>query len=122
MVAKILFDGTKKSALGEWHEAAASTDLAEGQGLQVQRGHDRIYLCRSQGFAHAVEDRCTHGEAAFSESGRVRSGFLLCLAHGARFDLASGRCLGAMRCPQLRRWRVLEENGAIFLGEEYPPG
>ncbi len=122
MVIKILCDMERETTLAEWHEAAASGDLADEQGLQVQKGRDRIYLCRSQGVAHAVEDRCSHGEAVFSESGRVRRGALLCLAHGARFDLASGRCLGAMRCPQLRRWHVREEDGVIFLGAEYPPG
>jgi 3-phenylpropionate/trans-cinnamate dioxygenase ferredoxin subunit len=44
------------------------------------------------GRLHALADTCSHEEISLSE-GFVEGGHIECWAHGARFDLATGRAL-----------------------------
>lgn len=53
-----------------------------------------ILITQSSGIDYAVLDRCTHAESAL-HGGRVRRGTIMCPLHGARFDLATGKCTGS---------------------------
>lgn len=88
------------------------------EGKEVQ-----AFAVRHEGAIRAYVNVCTHralpldlGEGGFfSESGRT----LRCKAHGARFDPATGACVGGL-CPEgtaLTALRVEEREGALyFLG------
>jgi anthranilate 1,2-dioxygenase ferredoxin component len=64
-------EGKLATVINRWHVLAAKTD----EGL------------------FAVNDRCTH-QAALLSAGRIRRGAIMCALHGARFEIASGKCLG----------------------------
>lgn len=53
----------------------------------------RILIARAGGDFFALNDRCSHAASPLS-TGRLRHGAIMCPLHGARFDLASGRCIG----------------------------
>lgn len=77
-----------------WHTVIAESDFpAEGK-VTTRLGGWHVLLARTEDGFSAVNDRCTH-QAAFLSTGKIRRGSVMCPLHGARFELATGRCLGA---------------------------
>ena len=68
-------------------------ELAPASAKRVVLGGYPIAVVRdSDGTVHAIGDRCTHGEISLSD-GFVEDCTIECWAHGARFDLTSGKPL-----------------------------
>lgn len=61
----------------------------------VTVGDRRILLCRSATGIHAMDDMCPH-QLLSLDGARVRSNFILCPHHGARFSLEDGRSLSSI--------------------------
>ena len=94
-----------------FHDLIADSDFPEdGKVATIVNGW-HVLLAKIDGAYHAVNDRCTHAASHLS-TGRIRRGAAMCPLHGARFDIASGKCLGgAYR--DLRVFAVRHENGRI---------
>jgi len=108
--------------MGEtWHPVMAQSDFpAEGK-LSVSLAGWRVLLALTEEGFHAVNDRCTH-QAALLSGGRIRRGAVMCPLHGARFDMASGRCIGSAYA-DLRTFPVRVLQGAIEVCvPDQPPG
>ncbi|MEY4720765.1 MAG: hypothetical protein RIQ46_490 [Pseudomonadota bacterium] len=58
----------------------------------------RVLIAKVAGEYLALNDRCTHAASPLS-TGRLRHGAIMCPLHGARFDLASGKCIGGAYRP-----------------------
>jgi len=99
-----------------WHHAGRASTLGELDRRVVNIGTQEVLVCRAGGVVHAVHNRCPHAEASLAE-GRISATSILCMAHGARFELATGKHLGAMRCPPLKRRAVKVEGDEIWVGE-----
>ena len=94
-----------------WHPFVAEAEFPEeGKLAKRVEGWSVLVVRTEQGF-NAVNDRCTH-QASLLSGGRVRRGAIMCPLHGARFDVATGRCLGGAY-PDLRRFPLRVENGMI---------
>ncbi len=91
--------------------AIASATVAEGASVASVIGGWPVLLARVDGRVCAVINRCSHAASALSE-GRVRRGQIMCPLHGARFDLATGRCVGGPYEP-LKTFPVHEADGQI---------
>ncbi|MBC2669900.1 Rieske (2Fe-2S) protein [Novosphingobium piscinae] len=104
-----------------WHPALAETDLpADGKATALLGGW-HVLIVRDDTGLHALNDRCTH-QAALLSPGRVRRGAVMCPLHGARFEVASGRCLGGAY-PDLRTFPVRSTDGMIEVAvPDAPPG
>jgi anthranilate 1,2-dioxygenase ferredoxin component len=61
--------------------------------LSTQVNGWHVLVCKLEDGFHAVNDRCTHAASMLS-TGRIRRGTIMCPLHGARFDLATGTCIG----------------------------
>ena len=84
------FAGRKgETQLSGFVAVAAVSDLPPGAKKLVNVGGVEVLLCNSLDRVFAVENRCSHAEERL-DCGRVRSGWIACPVHGARFDLASG--------------------------------
>jgi anthranilate 1,2-dioxygenase ferredoxin component len=83
---------------------------AEGK-VALRLGGWHVLVARTESGFHAVNDRCTH-QAAQISTGRVRRGVVMCPLHGARFELATGRCVGGAY-PDLRTFPVRVVDGRI---------
>jgi anthranilate 1,2-dioxygenase ferredoxin component len=59
----------------------------------IEKNGWRVLIARVDGGYHALNDRCPHAASPLS-TGRLRHGVIMCPLHGARFELASGKCLG----------------------------
>jgi len=94
-----------------WHRLQSESDLAEGEIKVHAVGGWQVLLARSEGELVAINDRCTH-QAARLSTGRIRRGAVMCPLHGARFELASGRCLGGAY-PAVRRFELRVEEGMV---------
>jgi 3-phenylpropionate/trans-cinnamate dioxygenase ferredoxin component len=67
-----------------------SEKLHEGQKLLVQVDGNDVLLAKIGGKVYAVRNICTHGGAPLS-SGKLRSYAICCEAHGAFFDMRTGK-------------------------------
>ncbi len=97
-----------------WQRVAALADLAEDAALAVKLGSLRIALYRLDGEVHALEDVCTHALALLSQ-GFIENGAVECPLHGARFDIATGRCLSPPATVDLRTYAVRVEGGEVYV-------
>lgn len=96
------------------HDVLAADALAPGELTGVRAGDWFVVLLRADSGAwYALNDRCPHAAARLS-GGRLRGGNIMCPLHGARFEPASGRCLGGPYAP-VRTFPVREENGRIIV-------
>lgn len=76
-----------------WHRVIAESDFPAEDKTTAVLGGWHVLVARTDDGFHAVNDRCTH-QAALLSTGRVRRGAIMCPLHGARFEVATGRCLG----------------------------
>jgi anthranilate 1,2-dioxygenase ferredoxin subunit len=104
-----------------WHTIIPESEFPEAGKLSTKVAGWYILIAKADDGYHAVNDRCTH-QAALLSGGRIRRGAVMCPLHGARFELASGKCIGgAYR--DLRTFALRIENGAIAaLVPDAPPG
>ena len=72
-----------------WVEVLTEDQVADGRGVRVEVGGERIAVFRDGDRLFATADRCSHAEASLSE-GEVFDGEVECPRHGAVFDLTSG--------------------------------
>jgi nitrite reductase/ring-hydroxylating ferredoxin subunit len=105
-----------------WHHLMAEAAFpADGKYAARIAGWHVLVLRGDDGALRAVNDRCTH-QAALLSGGRLRRGAIMCPLHGARFDLASGKCLGGAY-PDLRVFDLRVVDGMIEVSlPDSPPG
>ena len=103
-----------------WHPLCPELDFPEEGKLAAQLNGWSVLVVRSDEGLRAVNDRCTHQAAALSP-GKIRRGSIMCPLHGARFELASGRCIGGSY-PDLRRFdlRIVDGNIEVAVPDEPP--
>jgi nitrite reductase/ring-hydroxylating ferredoxin subunit len=70
-----------------------------------------VLLVKAPGRIYALHNRCPHAGAALDQRGVVVNRTITCAAHGRRFELDGGRCVGRSREPArtlttLRAWAV----------------
>lgn len=104
-----------------WYALIAESEFpAEGK-LAAKVAGWHVLVGRTDNGFHAVNDRCTH-QAALLSAGRIRRGAVMCPLHGARFELASGKCIGASYA-DLRLFPLRVEGGMIEVCvPDSPPG
>ncbi len=67
-------------------------DFPEGKGVPVTIGSRRLVVYRQGGALHALKDICPH-EGDLLHRLPPSGGAAVCVGHGYRFDLLTGRCL-----------------------------
>jgi nitrite reductase/ring-hydroxylating ferredoxin subunit len=103
---------------GEGADVCSLADLAgRGRvvvslpGLEVD-----VLVVKTALGVYAVENMCPHTGAAL-EGGFVHDATITCAAHGFRFDLGSGRCVGKRRrqTPPLATLRAWIADGRVLV-------
>jgi NAD(P)H-dependent nitrite reductase small subunit len=97
-----------------WRRVAALADLADDAAFAAKLGNRRIALYRLDGKVYALDDVCTHALALLSQ-GFIENGAVECPLHGARFDIATGRCLTPPATVDLRTYEVRIERGEVYV-------
>ena len=85
-------------------------EVPNGTVRPVEAGGKSIILCHTKNQIFAVVNECSHANEKL-ECGRMRSGWISCPVHGARFDLATGEPMNppATRPIQTFPTRVVDE-------------
>lgn len=98
--------------MSEFRTVARLEEVPEGALHAVELDGVKIVLANQDGEVFALIDRCSHEDFELSE-GELENGQVVCLLHGARFDLKTGaaRSLPAVRPVQTFQSRV--ENGEV---------
>jgi nitrite reductase/ring-hydroxylating ferredoxin subunit len=78
-----------------WHAIIADADLPEGEKHKAVLDGWHVLVARTDEGLFAINDRCTH-QASLLSTGRIRRGAVMCPLHGARFEVATGKCIGGM--------------------------
>ena len=94
-----------------WHLLLAESEFPEEGKVSTVISGWHVLVARTDSGFYAVNDRCTH-QAALLSPGRIRRGAVMCPLHGARFEMATGRCIGAAY-RDLRTFPVRVESGMI---------
>jgi nitrite reductase/ring-hydroxylating ferredoxin subunit len=97
-----------------WVRVAAVADVGEGAAFPTKLGNRPIALYRIDGHVHAIDDLCTHALALLSQ-GFIEDGAVECPLHGARFDIATGRCLSPPASVDLRVYAVRLEGDDVYV-------
>ncbi len=93
----------------------ALEDIKPGKSIRVKVGDVAIAIVRTpNGDVKALDDKCSHGEISISE-GFIDNETIECWAHGAKFDLNTGKPLSLPAYEPVATYEVLIENGDIFL-------
>lgn len=96
----------------------ALADLAPGKSLRVKIGDHPIAIVRTPaGDVKALDDKCSHGEISLSE-GFVDNETIECWAHGAKFDLNTGKPLSLPAYEPVNTYEIIIENDDIFIEYE----
>ena len=96
----------------------ALDDLKPGKALRVVISEHPIALVRSKtGEVFALDDKCSHGEISLSE-GFVDNTSIECWAHGAKFDLATGKPMSLPAYEPVSTYEVIIENNDIYIEYE----
>jgi anthranilate 1,2-dioxygenase ferredoxin component len=94
-----------------WHPLISEQDFPEEGKLAAKVNGWHVLVGRTEEGIFAINDRCTH-QAALLSNGRIRRGMIMCPLHGARFEVATGACVGgAYR--DLRTFPLRTQNGMI---------
>ena len=64
-------------------------EVPAGQKKLVTVNGNEVILCNTRDTIFAVRNKCSHADEAL-DCGRMKSGWIACPVHGARFDLATG--------------------------------
>lgn len=93
----------------------ALEDIKPGKSIRVKVGDNAIAIVRTPaGEVKALDDKCSHGEISLSE-GFIDNETIECWAHGAKFDLNTGKPLSLPAYEPVATYEVLIDNGDIFL-------
>jgi anthranilate 1,2-dioxygenase ferredoxin component len=94
-----------------WHPLMPEADFP-AEGKHVARINDwHVLVVKNDGGFFALNDRCSH-QASHLSTGRIRRGTVMCPLHGARFEVASGRCVGGAY-KDIRTFPVRLSDGVI---------
>lgn len=107
--------------MGEsFHRAVKAEEIAEGTAKGVIVNEWPVMIARSDGKIFATIDKCTHAASELS-TGRIRRGAVMCPLHGARFELASGRCVGgAYKAILVFETRLVDDWIEVAVPDEKP--
>ena len=93
-------------------------ELKPGKALRVKINDHAIAIIRTpNGDVKALDDKCSHGEISLSE-GFVDNDTIECGAHGAKFDLNTGKPLSLPAYEPVATYEILIDNNDIYVEYE----
>jgi nitrite reductase/ring-hydroxylating ferredoxin subunit len=88
-----------------WTRVAARSEIPDGEVIAISLGDRQIALYNLDGEIFATDNICTHAHACLSE-GWLEDGVIECPLHQGRFDVRTGKGLGAPIDKDLTTFRV----------------
>lgn len=79
---------------GKWIDVAAADNIEEDDVISVEIETTEIAVYNVNGTYYATDGVCTHQYACFAD-GLPQDGVIECPMHNGRFDIKTGKALGA---------------------------
>jgi nitrite reductase/ring-hydroxylating ferredoxin subunit len=98
----------------DWHLAGNVSSFEDEDIEQIWVGPLAIAVCRAKGQFYATQDLCTH-EHAYLSDGVVIDCIVECPFHQGRFDVRSGKPMGAPVIVPLKTYPVKIVDGEIYV-------
>jgi nitrite reductase/ring-hydroxylating ferredoxin subunit len=98
-------------------KVAVKSEVPPGAVKAVELNGLQVALCNVGGEFFAVHDECTHESFPLSE-GTLEGDALVCLLHGARFDVRTGEVLALPAYEALRTYEVAVEGEDVLVAVE----
>ena len=100
--------------MAEFHELAATSEVAPGEAKQFRVEDRPVALCNVDGEFYAFEDICTHQFTYLTEGG-LEGGEIKCPLHGAKFDVKTGQPKSLPAVKPVPTHEVKVEDGHVFV-------
>ena len=94
--------------------AAKLADLEPNDPVEVDLDGTAVLLVRQGDDVHALAAVCPHRGVPLSKAA-VHEGRLVCAAHRAIFDLATGAVVAPPACENLARFETRIRDGSVFV-------
>jgi nitrite reductase/ring-hydroxylating ferredoxin subunit len=91
--------------MGEFVKVAKAADIGPGTMKGFVVGDTMVLVANTGGKYYAVEDRCAHMGAKLS-AGMMIGNMIMCMAHGAQFDVTSGAPLTTPAKSPIKTYQV----------------
>ena len=91
-------------------------DFSEGSQKAVRVGRQSVLVVCHGGQFYALRNMCTH-ESVPLEGGEVQDGQITCEAHGARFELATGKANKMPAVKGVRLYKAVLDGEDVYLEE-----
>lgn len=95
-------------------EVAKLDEVPAGGKKVVEVNGISIVLCNTKDKIYAAHNLCSHAHEAL-DCGRVRSGWISCPVHGARFNLETGAPMNPPATMPINVYEVRIEGDTIFV-------
>lgn len=106
---------TEDSGSLTWLAAVAASEVPLEDVVRVEIGARAFAVYNVEGRYYASDDACTHQRSRLSD-GFVIGKVIECARHQGRFDIASGRALGAPVSRGLKTYPVRVLDGILHIG------
>ena len=91
--------------MGEFVKVAKAADIGNGTMKGFTVGEHKILVANVGGRYFAIEDKCTHMSAKLS-TGMLIGNIIMCMAHGAQFDVTTGEPLTSLGKSAVKTFEV----------------
>ena len=103
--------------MAEHSKVAAVGDLEIGSMKEIEINHQKIVLAHTDDGYFAVADECSHDSAPISD-GEVNGNEVVCVRHGARFDLKTGAVTAPPAIVPIDSYSIRIDGNDILVGLE----
>jgi 3-phenylpropionate/trans-cinnamate dioxygenase ferredoxin subunit len=103
-----------------WRVVPEAEGLGEDEVLGLKLDGRDVAVCRTADGFHAFDNVCTHQFALLSD-GYIEDGCIECPLHQGRFDVATGKPMGAPVTTPIRVYPVKVEDGRVYVDLEGGP-
>lgn len=100
--------------MGRFVRVASVSDIPEGKLKAYEIEHVNLVIAHSPEGIYALANECTHDSEPMA-NGRIRGGDIMCIRHGARFDLRTGAVTAPPAIVPLDTYEVKVEGDDIFV-------
>jgi len=100
--------------MGQRIAVAKIDQLAPNQQRAVRVQGQEFALFNVEGTIYALTNKCSHSRGPLAE-GRLTGTTITCPWHGAKFDVATGKCLAEPATIDVDAYPVHIQDGKIFI-------
>lgn len=98
----------------DWVEVCATGDVDEEDVIRFDHGENTFCIYNTSKGFYATDGYCTHEEEHL-EYGIVEDTIIECPLHQGRFDIPTGKALGAPVCIDLKTYPVKIVNDRVLV-------